>query len=1196
MVDESIPASGLAHPTPREDMSVAPTVVKTTCCYCGVGCGIEVEQRLDGTLDLRGDPDHPGSQGQLCSKGRTLLHTVAAREERLLWPQMRTQRDAPLRRTGWDEAIAHVAARFRAIIAEHGPDAVAFYVSGQCTTEEYYLANKLMKGFIGSNNIDTNSRLCMSSAVVGYKKTLGADSVPVCYDDLDSCDTFLIAGANPAWAHPIIFRRIEARKNADPNRVRLICVDPRRTATAAASDLHLPIRPGTDVALFHGIAAELLRNDAIDHAFIAEHTNDWEALAGELAQWPVQRAADICGVPAADIATAAQWLSGDRRFLSLWTMGLNQSAVGVDKNTSLINLSLLTGKIGKPGCGPFSLTGQPNAMGGREVGGLANLLPAHRDLANPDHRAEVAKFWGVREIRAEPGLTAVEQFAAAKDGRLKALWVICTNPAASLPDRHTVEAGLRQLELLVVQDIFPTDTTRFADVLLPAATWLEKSGTMTTSERRIALVERLVNPPGEALPDITILQRFATALGHGKDFAYADSAAIFAEHAALTAGRDCDISGLDHARLRQERSLQWPVPNRDSLGTPRLYTDHIFATANGRANFCAPTFLERSEMPDADYPLILDTGRLRDQWHTMSKTGRVRRLRDHAPIPQVQIHPDDAELRGIRSGDLVNLHGHRGHLRVAADVTTDIRPGVVFFPMHFSVREGGELAACNTLTSSRFDPISKEPDLKHAAVQAILHRPAARQIVIVGGGAAALGLAEAWLAAADNGRILRDTLTIIGEEPEGIYNRVLLPHYVDGSKPWSELMRGTSAELAERGVRLVGGRRIERIDRQAKTVIDAQGQVIPYDTLILATGSRANRPTTGPLARPGTFSLRNRGDAEGIRAEALRLGRNRPARIVIQGAGLLGLELADALNHLGADVTILQRTRRLMGRIVDATASALLASHLTERGITIAYDANLLGFGGRDRVESVRLDDGREFPCDAVVFATGTLANMDLARSSGLACGGGITVDASLCTTDPDIYAIGECAEHAGKRVGTTAGSEAMARTLIAGLRGDPQARWQGCTEASILKVRGVAVTACGVVDEEGQPGCETIVHHDPRERIYRKAVVKDGRLIGVCFIGEVDGFAEHRDLIASGHELDDLRRRLLRLGGSGGGAKGKVICACNQVGDEDIRACIAQGASTIEAVCTASRAGTSCGSCRGEVRKILEHAAVSVS
>ncbi len=1170
------------------DPARGPSVTRTTCCYCGVGCGIVVSKDRAGHLTLAGDTEHPTNRGLLCSKGKALLHAIADRSDRLHWPQMRASRALPLRRASWEDSLARAANEFKRIQAAHGRDSVAFYVSGQCLTEEYAIANKLVKGFLGTNNIDTNSRLCMSSAVAGYKQTLGADGPPISYDDIESCDTFLIAGANPAWCHPILFRRMEARKATDPAAVRMVVIDPRRTASAAVADLHLQIKPGTDVALFHALARQLDQIGAVDHAYIAAHCSGWDALRAAVEPWTLARAAQHCGLAADDIARCADWLAGDRRFLSLWTMGLNQSAVGTDKNTSLINLSLITGKIGKPGCGPFSLTGQPNAMGGREVGGLANLLPAHRDLADPAQRAEVARQWNAPAdaIAATPGLTAVEMFAAARAGRVKAIWVVCTNPVASLPDAWQVEAALRACELVVVQDIHATDTTPFADIVLPAATWLEKTGTMTNSERRITLLEPAIAPPGEALPDTEIIRRFAVAMGWGRDFAYADEEAVYREHVGLTAGTDCDISGVDYARLRNERSLQWPVPSSDHPGTPRLYADGQFATPDGRARLRAPAVEDRSEPLDADYPLVLTTGRVRDQWHTMTRTGRVAKLRAHADAPFCEIHPDDAFPRGIVDGDIVEVRGRRGAVRVRATVTADIRSGVAFLPMHWGKRLGGEHGRANNLTSPRLDPVSKEPDLKYAAVEIARHRPPARRIVVIGAGAGALGFVEAHCA-----RTHDDIIDIFGDEPLPIYDRVLLPHFIDHTKTWDDLIRATPEQLLERGVRFHPGVRIVAIDRVARTVTDAMGGVHPYDVLIIATGSRANLPTVGPLAKPGVFGLRSRFDAERLRENvlAVRARTGRQPRVAILGAGLLGIEVADSLATIGCAVTIIQRSNRVMGKQLDARASTYLLTHLEDRGIQVRLDADLLSLTGETRVTGAKISDGETVPCDVFVVATGTQPNVELARAIGLACGKGVIVDQHLRTSDPHIHAIGEVAEHEGKLYGTTATSVEHARHVAEFMRGNVHAPYRGSVTANILKVRGVPLASCGLVDPGNDPEYETVVFEDPRRRLYCKAVVKADRLVGVLMLGHTVGFAEHRDLIASGMELDELRDRLLRLGGEGGGGpKGKLVCSCNQVGEDDIAAAIAGGANDVATICAKTRAGTSCGSCRPEVAKLL--------
>ncbi|WP_315822855.1 molybdopterin-dependent oxidoreductase [Paraflavitalea speifideaquila] len=463
---------------------------KSTCCYCGVGCGILVHKEKNGSLRVEGDPHHPVNKGMLCSKGMNLHYTVMDTSDRLLYPEMRYSRHQPRQRVSWDEALDRTAAVFKTLIQKYGPDSVAFYASGQCLTEEYYVINKLIKGFIGSNNIDTNSRLCMSSAVVGYKMALGEDSVPISYDDIELADCILVAGANPAWCHPILWRRVEAARATNPN-LRVIVSDPRKTQTCSLANVHLQLNPGTDVVLHHAIGRCLIEEGQVDHDFLTHHAEGYEKYRQTVFERSVAEAAIICGVQEAAIRQAAAYIGQAKGFITMWTMGLNQSVIGVNKNLSLINLNLITGHIGKPGSGPFSLTGQPNAMGGREVGGLSNLLPAHRDLLNPEHRAAVEQFWGGGKIAPRPGLTATEMFEALNDGRLKAIWILCTNPLISLPDVRLAEEGLKKAKFVVVQDISNRpETLAYADVVLPAAAWTEKEGTMTNSERRIGYLQK----------------------------------------------------------------------------------------------------------------------------------------------------------------------------------------------------------------------------------------------------------------------------------------------------------------------------------------------------------------------------------------------------------------------------------------------------------------------------------------------------------------------------------------------------------------------------------------------------------------------------------------------------------------------------------------------------------------------------------
>ena len=723
----------------------------STCPYCGVGCGVVIESRGSQITGVRGDPDHPANFGRLCTKGQSLHLTAAPQvnqQTRLLTPQWRPVRGQPPQALDWDAAMDMASQRLAAIVQNHGPDALGFYISGQLLTEDYYAFNKLAKGLLGTNNIDSNSRLCMSSAVAGYKMTLGADAPPACYDDIAQTQCLFIAGSNAAWAHPILFRRIEDAKRANPT-LKMVVVDPRRTDTADMADLHLAIQPGTDVMLFHGLLHIMLAQAWTVPDYIAAHTSGFEALQARVAEYTPQHVAQICGVPEADLYTAARWFAGvpEGRHegsseraptLSLYCQGLNQSSSGTAKNAALINLHLATQQIGRPGAGPLSLTGQPNAMGGREVGGMANLMSAHRDLANPQHRAEVAALWGVADVPAKPGLTAVEMFEAAADGQIKALWIACTNPAQSMPDQTTVRRALQRAEFVVVQEAFATAATcDWADLLLPATTWGEKEGTVTNSERRISRVRAAVPAPGLARADWAIAadlgQRLAVALGRPQDarlLNYTTPEAIWNEHRASTKGRDLDITGLSYDLLQSAGPAQWPLPEGASTGQDRLYTDGQFATPDGRARFAAVSWQPVSEERVSQFPFSLTTGRLRDPWHGMTRTGTAGRLFAHSPEPCVQINPQDALRLGLQDGELVQVRSKRGSLVLPAQASAQVAASQAFIAMHWGpevlggrgqeAKEGQQGQAglgVNGLTTSSYCPSSKQPELKHAAVQ-----------------------------------------------------------------------------------------------------------------------------------------------------------------------------------------------------------------------------------------------------------------------------------------------------------------------------------------------------------------------------------------------------------------------------------------------------------------------------------------------
>ncbi|MGD0836560.1 MAG: molybdopterin-dependent oxidoreductase [Polyangia bacterium] len=1154
--------------------------VSTTCCYCGVGCGILARKEASGGLVLEGDPHHPVNRGRLCSKGLHLLPTVTDRSDRLLYPELREARHLPRRQATWDEALDRVAAAFRSCMAAHGPDSVALYVSGQCLTEEYYLANKIAKGFLGTNNIDTNSRLCMSSAVAGYRLALGEDSVPCAYEDLDLADLYLVAGANPAWCHPILFRRMEERLQGPSKSARMIVVDPRRTQSAAIADLHLQIQPGTDITLLHALARRLIEIGAADEPFIRDHTEGFAELRERALARTLSEAAAICRIDEADIEVAAGWIAQSHGFVSLWAMGLNQSTVGVNKNLALINLHLVTGKIGKPGHGPFSLTGQPNAMGGREVGGLANLMSAHRDLSNPAHRDEVARFWGVASVPTSPGLSAGEMMQALGEGRLKVLWVICTNPLVSWPDLAQAERALRRAELVIVQDISRrSDTLEYADVVLPAAGWLEKEGTMTNSERRITHLAKVIDPPGQALPDGEILLRFAHKMGWQKWFAYESMADVYREHAELTRGTSIDISGLDYDRLKRG-SVQWPVPGPEHPGTPRLFGDSRFCRPNGRAKIHAVADENASPPPSPALPLVLTTGRVRDQWHTMTRSGKVAKLRAHEPQARLDIHPHDAGQRHVGDGDLVSIRGEHGEVRLRARLCEDLKPGVVFLPMHWGRTLESSAVRANNLTSARWDPVSKEPDLKFAAVQIEPYRPPRRGIVVVGAGVAALAFVRAYRR--DN---REDDITIFSKEALPFYDRVRLPDVVEREAPWPTLALLDRGEAATLAVRVFYERSVVSIDRSGRRVRDELGEWHGYDTLVLATGSRAQWPTNIPKQQRGVHALRSYADAQAILASA-RTGRT----VVIVGGGLVGIELGSVLRSKGINVHIVQRSAQLMSKQLDEVAAEILREELVDRDIHIHLLDQVALWKGEEWIDELTLASGKSFRDVTVIYATGTTPNVELASACGLAINRGIVVDAAMRSSDPDILALGEVAEFGGQLHGTTPAAEEQGRAAAQCLAGDVQAGYTGSVAENVLKVTGFKLASLGLARPPADDlSYQEIVFLDRAARVYKKCVVKSDRLVGALLVGDSQELLSLRALMRSGEELGPRRATLLRgnapAATSGGG---RLVCSCMSVDEGSIAQACTRGATSLARLMAETGAGTGCGSCRPELAALL--------
>jgi assimilatory nitrate reductase catalytic subunit len=683
----------------------APALVRSACPYCGTGCGLTLAAGEGRGLVVAPDPAHPANRGLICSKGAALGATVGLKG-RLLHPVVGD------RRTSWDEAVATVARRFNEAIARHGPDSVAFYVSGQLLTEDYYAANKLMKGFIGSGNIDTNSRLCMASAVAAHVLAFGEDLVPGCYEDVDLAELVVFAGHNAAFTHPVLFRRAEQARARGQKHV---VIDPRRTDTAEGADLHLPIAPQTDVRLWNGLLADLVRRGAVDRAFTDAHVAGLQEVLEALGRddQSASAVAADCGLELGRLKRFYDLFAACPRTVSLFCMGVNQSAQGVNKALSIINAHLLTGRIGKPGACPFSMTGQPNAMGGREVGGMANTLAAHMDF-DPASRARVQRFWGSPRMAAGPGLKAVELFEAMEAGRIKAVWIMATNPAVSLPDSARVRRALARCPFVVVSDCMDgADTMAFAQVRLPALAWGEKDGTVTNSERCISRQRAALAAPGEARPDWRVIADVATAMGHDEAFGWRAPWAVFREWARLTAyendgGRVLDLSGLSALSPEAYEALE-PV----QWGGTRLFADGRFPTPDGRARMLPVRPEPAAEPADGAFPLALNTGRVRDQWHTMTRTGLAPELCRHAPEPFVEVHPEDAEAFGVRDGALTRVITRQGVAVVEARVTARQRRGALFMPMHWTDAFAPSGRA-NAITSARRDPRSGQPEYKHA--------------------------------------------------------------------------------------------------------------------------------------------------------------------------------------------------------------------------------------------------------------------------------------------------------------------------------------------------------------------------------------------------------------------------------------------------------------------------------------------------
>ena len=685
--------------------------IKTTCPYCGVGCGVDASIENNNIIAVSGDISHPANLGKLCVKG-SALHKTNGDAGRLLHPRVAGQQ------TDWPTAIQAVANQLSEVRDKYGPGAIAFYLSGQLLTEDYYVANKLAKGFIGTGHVDTNSRLCMSSAVAGYKRAFGSDAVPCNYEDLEQADLLVLTGSNAAWTHPVLYRRMAEAKKANPN-LKIVVIDPRRTATCDLADLHLAIAPGSDNFIFSGLLHYLAANGLTDLDYIERRTEGFASALDQCASATLSNVSEQANIDLDDLATFYQWFAKTEKAITFYSQGINQSATGTDKCNAIINCHLATGKLGKVGAGPFSITGQPNAMGGREVGGLANMLAAHMDYS-PENIATVAEYWGTDSTSREPGLKAVDLFDAVADGRIKAIWIMGTNPVVSMPNADTVKAALENCETVIVSDcIAETDTTATANILLPATGWGEKEGTVTNSERRISRQRSLLTPLGEARHDWWIMCQVAQAMGYQEGFAYSSPRDIFVEHAALSKFKNTGnrlfnigaLSALSETEYDQLEPIQWPVTPESPTGTQRLFLDGHFPTPSGKAQFISSAAeLPRQSLSD-QFPLVLNSGRIRDQWHTMTRTGRTARLLDHIEQPFVAMHPETALAYNLKADDLARVTTAQADLELCVTTDEGLKPNQLFIPIHWN-NQFAKRARVDSLVAPIIDAVSGQPEFK----------------------------------------------------------------------------------------------------------------------------------------------------------------------------------------------------------------------------------------------------------------------------------------------------------------------------------------------------------------------------------------------------------------------------------------------------------------------------------------------------
>lgn len=1122
---------------------------KTVCPYCGVGCGVILQTEKGRVTGVKGDPAHPSNYGKLCSKGLNLHNTIHLRD-RIRHPLIRDSKESVFTSTTWDNALGTIANKFNSLLEKYGPESIAFYVSGQLLTEDYYVVNKLSKGFLKVNNIDSNSRLCMSSAVMGYRRAFGVDAPPCSYEDLRHTDCVFIIGSNMAYCHPVVFMRLAEEKEKKGDVLKIIVADPRKTSTAGIADIFIPLEPGTDVALLNSMACVLIEHGLVDYEYINSYTEGFDALRQCVKSYTPERVSDICGIPADLIIESALTFGRSQAAMTFWAMGLNQSSSGTDKNNALLNLSIMTGNIGKPGAGPFSLTGQANAMGGRETGGLANILPGHRYMTNEKHRDEVAAIWGVEELSPARGLTAVDIYDDIEKGTIKAVWIICTNPVVSLPNGSKVEKALKKADLVVVQDIFhPTDTSVYADIVLPAAGFSEKEGTMTNQERRIAYISKAVDPPGEALPDWQIFTMFARKIGLGEYFDYEKAEDIFEEYKNLNKGRDVDISGVTYERLKSRGPVQWPCPETAHPGTPRLYTEGRFHTDSGKAQFISAEYTSQKETADEEYPLVLTTGRIRDQWHTMTKTGKVGSLMMSEPEPVLDINPADAERYALKDGELTLLESRRGKAVLKCRITDKIKRGSVFLPFHWG-RLLGESGRANLLTVEEVDPVSHQPEFKACAVRV-------------------------------SRKLFDDNLNIaiIGNDS---YSNELARKISDLNQNANVTIVGESENVTNGSVKVSRQLPVD-IDIQSRNIHLADGSFLYYDKLVFVPGNKTYFPSIKGLSFRGIRIFDSFDNARRHIAREHILGK-----VVVVGTKPFSLETAEFLKMRGAEeVSFISSRKILLDKYVDYPGSRLLYKKLRKKGIDIILGAEVGEITESEANKFLVMANGMEIEADLVFIESVTRPDLDMALRTGLLVNRGICAGEHLETNLPDIYTMGRAAEVKGviaeDRELLGLQLDIMARRLC----GDPTALYDQTMDANRFTLLGLDIVTFGQFNADDER-TNVISYQDKSQAIYKKIVIRDNRIVGGLYMGDVTGAEEVLRLAREKSDISKYRDTLLSGKFKEKLPTGKVICSCMSVTEFEIKQAIKNGAPSVDALKDRLKVAVTCGSCLEEVKELF--------